>query len=149
MRRQAQMSETVLPHVADLHYGDVESSVYWWCESSWLSNLESVGQPGVDKWLHVSADKLLFYMTFIYCRNVSLFFFQHCNKGTGICVNVYRFNNRSRAGLFHVDFNHPDKIRTPKKSTEFVKTVTRQRKIPPRYAYYGKELNQLEFNDPS
>jgi beta-glucosidase/6-phospho-beta-glucosidase/beta-galactosidase len=59
------------------------------------------------------------------------------------------FNYRSRAGLFHVDFNHPDKIRTPKKSTELVKTITETRRIPPKYVDYVKELDELEFHDYS
>jgi hypothetical protein len=59
------------------------------------------------------------------------------------------FNYRSRAGLFHVDFNHPDKIRTPKESTELVKTITKARRIPSKYVDYGKELDKLEFDDYS
>ncbi|KDR12524.1 Lactase-phlorizin hydrolase [Zootermopsis nevadensis] len=55
----------------------------------------------------------------------------------------------SRAGIFHVDFSDPDKIRTPKESAEFVKTITSTRQIPIKYARYGKELNKIEFKDPS
>lgn len=57
------------------------------------------------------------------------------------------FHYRSRSGLFHVDFYHPDKIRTPKKSTELVKTITKTRRIPEKYVEYVKELDQLEFHD--
>nr|ABN05620.1 female neotenic-specific protein 2 [Cryptotermes secundus] len=56
---------------------------------------------------------------------------------------------RSRSGLFHVDFYHPDKIRTPKKSTELVKTIAKTRRIPEKYVDHVKELDQLEFHNYS
>lgn len=63
--------------------------------------------------------------------------------------NMRIFTYRSRAGLYHVDFNHPDKIRTAKKSTELVKSITKTRRIPQKYVDYVKELNELEFHDYS
>jgi len=48
-----------------------------------------------------------------------------------------------------VDFNDPDKIRIPKKSTDLVKNITSTRRIPSNYVYYDKELNKLEFDEAS
>jgi hypothetical protein len=48
-----------------------------------------------------------------------------------------------------VDFNDPDKIRIPKKSTELMKSITSRRQIPSKYVYYDKELNKLEFDEAS
>jgi hypothetical protein len=63
--------------------------------------------------------------------------------------NLHGFNYRSRSGLFYVDFNDPDKIRIPKKSTDLVKNITSTRRIPSNYVYYDKELNKLEFDEAS
>ena len=62
---------------------------------------------------------------------------------------LYVFNYRSKAGLFYVDFNDPDKMRIPKNSTELVKNITSTRRIPSNYVYYDKELNKLEFDEAS
>ena len=48
-----------------------------------------------------------------------------------------------------MDFNHPDKTRIPKNSTELVKNITSTRRIPSKYVYYEKELNKLEFDEDS
>jgi len=66
-----------------------------------------------------------------------------------VYIHMRVFNDRSKSGLFHVDFNHPDKIRTPKKSTELVKKITSTRRISPEYVHYAEELNQLEFDESS
>ncbi|PSN36756.1 hypothetical protein C0J52_19375 [Blattella germanica] len=52
---------------------------------------------------------------------------------------------KSRSGIYHVDFNHPDKIRTAKQSTILIKNITTTRCIPRLYSYFLKELETLEF----
>lgn len=37
---------------------------------------------------------------------------------------------REKFGLFHVDFNDPDRIRTAKKSAEFFSQIIKSNKIP-------------------
>jgi beta-glucosidase/6-phospho-beta-glucosidase/beta-galactosidase len=52
--------------------------------------------------------------------------------------------HRSKFGLYYVDYNDPERNRTPKQSALFMGNVTRTRRIPRVYQVATRKLDNLE-----
>jgi beta-glucosidase/6-phospho-beta-glucosidase/beta-galactosidase len=52
--------------------------------------------------------------------------------------------HRSKFGLYYVDFNDPERKRTPKQSALFMGHVTKTRRIPLIYRVATRKMDKLE-----
>jgi beta-glucosidase/6-phospho-beta-glucosidase/beta-galactosidase len=52
--------------------------------------------------------------------------------------------HRSKFGLYHVDYNDPERERIPKQSALFMTNITRTRTIPPIYRIATRKLDNIE-----
>jgi len=57
---------------------------------------------------------------------------------------IVNFVHRSKFGLYYVDYNDPDRKRTPKQSAFFMGRITRTRKIPSIYKTAASDLDNVE-----
>lgn len=77
--------------------------------------MESYGQFRVDRWLQV--------------RHYPVF--KHLGEKNGclLILNLYTIFNSEKFGLYHVDFEHPMKTRTPKVSAKVYGNIVKTRAI--------------------
>ncbi|XP_069681383.1 myrosinase 1-like [Periplaneta americana] len=50
----------------------------------------------------------------------------------------------SKFGLYHVDFNDPERKRTPKKSSFFMANITKTKQIPKKYGKIARRIDDVE-----
>ncbi|KAJ4448534.1 hypothetical protein ANN_10552 [Periplaneta americana] len=69
------------------------------------------------------------------------------SKEIGLEVNSEK--TKSKFGLYHVDFNDPDRKRTPKKSSFFMANITQTKIIPKKYLKVAQHIDAVEASSRS